>query len=1066
MNRTYLRFTTPSEREKERKKERKMETGNNNHHHHQHQNQSLESMISALPSASLSPRPTHNGTPRSPHQNDDFLNDGNIPSKGTIITILNKFLSRRPAKEDLIQNRVLKSEYRPIALRYSVIDTLCNHLERNALTQEGIFRVSGSANQIRLFWATFVSDNIDFQSITNEHNVSGALKLYIREQTDPLIPFEQWSSFVTNLMTKNHQVEPADISNLLTKVSSVEYLRIIKRILRMLVVFARHAKINKMNAFNMGVVFGPNLFRSKADSPTIMYESKYSNECVTKLILNYARVFPDLDIPHLGTETNTEDYVDENNTNNNNNNNINATTSNNGASSSLTSTNGNSNSNNNNNENGLMVSDTIGSSPSPVFRPIKISASPSTSSPQLLSITAQLQQGTNEKRIANSPSNSAQQLIKKEQQSTERSPSPIHPSLADANQHAVANKVSPLVHMRRRDFSMTDLIRHRLSKSKHFKKEEGWDHFLVLQIHGNLIAANNSNQGIASTIRPKGKAKKEILNNITFQPVYIFVSARNIIVFDVHSMEMTTILPHDRLKEFAIDAVNPGLFYLQDTLNGKFSYFLVPRPKIMDLLTRVLERGRAIAKLTNKAMAHLTPRKFAMLEQSGGSQSSYGKLPEARPVFEELAARGFSELDVWEGTVDLLEIVRQFKSILVPSDTKAVVEFLLPGIEDFKGVYRKSYKLDINTTVYKIICLICEKVNNESLKPSKFVIRTLKGRTLYDNLSLRAYGLGSLFTTWQLRLISLDQPDSTGNFVVEFLMPDSPEFKGMQKKAIKVDAYQPLKRIMKGLCDKLKVPKYHYYDLIGPEGQVLGGDDILSSIGLGIKFKTCKMKLQKKTFPVGKNVEQDTPMVRSVVNDIMDSVWQKLQERHRERIRIYCKHLLDYIVDQTFIEISKAETVPRRVAMLSRNARSDFYSLLATKEEDDLILSETDGYKNLLINARSVVENDLEPSPNYPIRRLGIGLPSLRDIKLSNARNTFMSDLVDQRQRIHVPQLKQQVTNKFKARNVNSNSLIVSQLALKPGTSKLVEQLKTRMADVKTYENIDEIEDLVPTSKQ
>ncbi|GAM21284.1 hypothetical protein SAMD00019534_044590 [Acytostelium subglobosum LB1] len=364
--------------------------------------------------------------------------------------------------------------------------------------------------------------------------------------------------------------------------------------------------------------------------------------------------------------------------------------------------------------------------------------------------------------------------------------------------------------------------------------------------------------------------------------------------------------------------------------------------------------------------------------------------------------------------------------------------------------------------------------------PTKFVLRTLKGRTLYDNLPLEAYGLGALFTTWQLRLISLDQPDSTGNFVVEFMMPDSPEFKGMQKKAIKVDAYQPLKRIMKGLCDKLKIPKYHYYDLVGPDGKVVGGDDNLSSIGLGIKFKTCKVVLKKKTFPVGKNPEIDTPMVRSVVEDMIEAVWIKLKERHQERIRIYIKKLLEYQIDQTFIEISKAETVPKRVAMLCRNNRAEFYQLLGSKEEDDLIISETDGYKNMLINARSVVETDLEPSANYPLykgnrmvpgynpyKSSAGGLPTLRDIKLSNARNNFMSDLGDARRKVHIPHLKHTATSKYAVPGVNSAATsIVSLLSLKPGTAKLVQQLKSKMSDVKETHDDNEIEDLIPSHKQ
>ena len=44
--------------------------------------------------------------------------------------IMVKFVKSRPSKEDLVQNRVLKSEYAPIPLKYNIVDELCNHLEK------------------------------------------------------------------------------------------------------------------------------------------------------------------------------------------------------------------------------------------------------------------------------------------------------------------------------------------------------------------------------------------------------------------------------------------------------------------------------------------------------------------------------------------------------------------------------------------------------------------------------------------------------------------------------------------------------------------------------------------------------------------------------------------------------------------------------------------------------------------------------------------------------------------------------------------------------------------------
>ncbi|KAF2076278.1 hypothetical protein CYY_002393 [Polysphondylium violaceum] len=990
---------------------------------------------------------------------DDALNEGGIvQAKQAITNLLNKFLKSRPTKDDLVQNKILKSEYKPIPLRYSLIDHLCNYIEKNALSLEGVFRISGSNHQIRLLWSTFASsDNIEFP--LNIHTTAGALKLYIREQHEPLIAYEHFSTYISQLV--NDTITTKDIVQLMNKVSA-DNIRVIKRILRTLIILARHSELNKMDANNMGIVFGPNLFKSKPDSLNIFSEAKYSNESVTFLITNYQSVFPDLEIPILGTETNTEDATnkigggggsggsagsgagsssgsDATNNNNNSSKPISPSSTSNNASSSLSPSSAlglNSNSN------------TSGGNANPPLSPLVLS-SPSS--------------------IINSKSLSKTQL------------QPIHPSLE--NSISLVEKVNnPISQYDKKDFSMIHHLSSKLAKTKHFKNEQIWDQYLVLKICGNLINAQKSIQNAMpatnttnnNTLKKKSNSFQQQQQQVSLVPMYILVSSANIFFFDTQQYEIQHILPHNRLKEISLDVVNKGLFSILDAETHKISYFLVPKPKVIDLLVRNLEKGRAIAKVTNKGMANLQARKFPLLEANGSGNNQFGKLPESRPVFESLASSGFSELDVWEGTVDLLEVVKKFSNILVPAESKAVVEFLLPNIPQFNGIYRKSYKLDIKTSVYKIICLICEKAK---LEPTKFLLRTLKGRTLFDNVSLSDYGLGTLFTAWQLRFIALDSPESTGNFVVEFWMPDSPEFKGMQKKAIKVDAYQPLKRIMKGLCDKLKIPNHHYYHLIGPEGEILGDNDILSSIGLGIKFKTCKMKLAKNKFPIGTNPELDTPMVKSLVNDIIEGAWTKIRDRHNERIKLYCKHMLDYIVDQTFVEISKAETVPKRVAMLSKNSRYEFYQTLAIKEEEELIISNTDGYRNSVIKARCIVDQEPEQSPNYPLYRpkINIGkgpITSLRDIKINSAKTGFLSELKAKSELNNVGNqnnnnspvsmennLRPQKTKAFSTPVINNPNTIVSLLSLKPGTSKLVEQLKMRMS-IKF--NASDVEDLVP----
>ncbi len=103
-----------------------------------------------------------------------------------------------------------------------------------------------------------------------------------------------------------------------------------------------------------------------------------------------------------------------------------------------------------------------------------------------------------------------------------------------------------------------------------------------------------------------------------------------------------------------------------------------------------------------------------------------------------------------------------------------------------------------------------------------------------DNETLSNYGLGTIFKSWQLKLIQKGNPSSTGNYNVEFLLPGirssfsispffynyslfihvfqlyiyiigTPEWFGMSKKTLKVDAYQNVRDLLISLCNKLKV---------------------------------------------------------------------------------------------------------------------------------------------------------------------------------------------------------------------------------------------------------------------
>eukprot|EP01111_Echinosteliopsis_oligospora_P018918 TRINITY_DN8920_c0_g1_i1.p1 TRINITY_DN8920_c0_g1~~TRINITY_DN8920_c0_g1_i1.p1 ORF type:complete len:204 (-),score=57.55 TRINITY_DN8920_c0_g1_i1:53-664(-) len=153
--------------------------------------------------------------------------------KGVIANILTKFFGSRPTDEDLIQKRILPSTYPLMPLRLSIIEELCEWLEKNSLKTEGLFRVSGTGTVIRDIWCTFDKEHSTLpEAPYSEHNVSSALKLYLREQPNPLIPYELYSATLS-AQRKTGQDQIDGIKQIISQLPALNY-EILQRILSLL----------------------------------------------------------------------------------------------------------------------------------------------------------------------------------------------------------------------------------------------------------------------------------------------------------------------------------------------------------------------------------------------------------------------------------------------------------------------------------------------------------------------------------------------------------------------------------------------------------------------------------------------------------------------------------------------------------------------------------------------------------------------------------------------------------------------------------------------------------------
>jgi hypothetical protein len=156
---------------------------------------------------------------------------------------------------------------------------------------EGIFRMSGIADQVRAVYAKLDNPASDLTMEENPHNVSSAFKLYLRELSEPLIPFRLYSK-VTAAVRKYEGSK--DISELKASFSTLPKLNadVLRRLMSFLQIVAASSSKNRMDPKNLGIVFGPTLLRPEKETlETMMSDTNVVNSFTALVMDNLDNLF-------------------------------------------------------------------------------------------------------------------------------------------------------------------------------------------------------------------------------------------------------------------------------------------------------------------------------------------------------------------------------------------------------------------------------------------------------------------------------------------------------------------------------------------------------------------------------------------------------------------------------------------------------------------------------------------------------------------------------------------------------------------------------------------------------
>ncbi|KAK5574910.1 hypothetical protein RB653_010164 [Dictyostelium firmibasis] len=174
-----------------------------------------------------------------------------------------------------------------LPFRRDVIEKVINHLREHSLDTEGIFRLSGNMESVRGIVKSFAhgEPNLNFEV----HNISNALKHYLRSLDPPLIPYE----FFLMLLDARKNEDAETIRNIFWKIPSDNRV-VLTLLVDLMVKISENSNVNKMNSKNLSIVFGPTILKPRTptlDRMALMTETQLQCGIIQTFIEDFHYIF-------------------------------------------------------------------------------------------------------------------------------------------------------------------------------------------------------------------------------------------------------------------------------------------------------------------------------------------------------------------------------------------------------------------------------------------------------------------------------------------------------------------------------------------------------------------------------------------------------------------------------------------------------------------------------------------------------------------------------------------------------------------------------------------------------
>nr|XP_030111881.3 rho GTPase-activating protein 27 isoform X2 [Taeniopygia guttata] len=218
---------------------------------------------------------------------------------------LRKFLQRRPTLQSLRERGYIKDQVFGCSLL-----ALCERergtvprfvlqciwtVERRGLDIDGLYRVSGNLATIqKLRYKVEHDEQLDLDDGRWEdiHVVTGALKLFLRELPEPLVPFSHFDKFIAAIKIQDLSLRGHCIRDLVLSLPPAHH-DTMKVLFRHLCRVVEHKEENRMSVQSVAIVFGPTLLRPASEEGNMAMHMVFQNQVVEHILNHYGYIFPD-----------------------------------------------------------------------------------------------------------------------------------------------------------------------------------------------------------------------------------------------------------------------------------------------------------------------------------------------------------------------------------------------------------------------------------------------------------------------------------------------------------------------------------------------------------------------------------------------------------------------------------------------------------------------------------------------------------------------------------------------------------------------------------------------------